>query len=604
MRNNFTRPIIAAILLLGPGMLGYGLAQPPESKPKETKASPEAKLRDAQRQQQILRILAILRATSDGAKDWTDAAAATRTQAQIADLMWDFDADAGRTYLIKAWETASRIEPESSLPRSQFRNTSTRISTGREVIVVARRRAPDLAKKWLDQLAKSVESERGNDERGMFDDRTARSSVLLQMSSQVVDQNPEAAAAMAIESLNDGVSFGFQAVLLRFQEKDFELAQRVFRAALARLRTAGMLDPNELLILHAYLYTPGRTMAANTGDDPNKISLAVGINRPRITAAAQLNPALANEFLVLAADLLLTAPLPSTTSNPALTARAQVAAINTLLTNVNAASPEKGTMLAQRLQTLTTEAQFSATPSKPPEGHLDTKRGETAEQYNERRVDYLVKLAEDETTTLGRDIAYAKAALATVVNAHQRGWDIAGKIDDAKLRDNVRNCLMYRASLHLLSRNETDKAYELISKNNDAAQKAASLAVGAKRLLAEKDTVRAGEWLNQALVLIKKTEAEEGLARVAFGVVTTYAKTDNFLAFDALSEAVRIVNKTKLSGDDDRAPMLRRFSGIDIADFNHGTDGFSLRSAISVFGPKEFDDVLNSVNKISALELR
>ncbi len=558
-----------------------------------------------ERQQQILRILSILRATSDGARDWEDVAAASKTQAQIADLMWDYDADAARSCLIKAWETATRIDDQKPETRSPYRNTPARTLAGRDVMLVARRRAPDLAKKWLDQIASEVESDRANDKRGVFDDRTARSAVLLQMSLQVLGDDPQAAAGLAIESLGDGISFGLQEVLLRIQEKNFELAQKVFRAALARLRTVGMSDPNELLILNAYLYTPGRTTAANTGDDPARIQLAVGRNAPRVVPAAQLNPALATEFLNLAADLLVAAQLPSTTSNPPVTARAQITTITSLMDRVAQVSPEKGAMLAQRLQMLTGEAKFSSQPAKPPEGHIETKPGESAPEYNERRVDYLEKLAEKETTTLSRDVAYAKAALATTANAYQRGWDIATKIDDDRLRANVRNCLVYRGALYFLTHNDTEKAYQLIAKNTDAIQRAASLVVGAQRLLAAKDTVRASEWLNEARVSIRKTEPEEGAARVAFGVVSVYGKFDSIMAFDALSEAVRILNKTKLTSiDQDRVPLLTRFSGFDVADFTYGTEGFSLKSAINVFGPKEFEDVLTSINKISAPDLR
>jgi len=366
-----------------------------------------------------------------------------------------------------------------------------------------------------------------------------------------------------------------------------------------------MLDPNELLILNAYLYTPGRTTAANSGEDPTRIQLAVGRNLPRIIPAAQLNPALATEFLNLAADLLLMAQLPSTTSNPPVTARAQITTITSLMDRVARISPEKGAMLAERLQMLTAEAQFSSRPTKLPEGHIETKTGESAAEYNERRVDYLEKLAEKETTTLSRDVAYAKAALATTVSAYQRGWDIATKIDDDRLRSNVRNCLIYRATLHFLSRNDTEKAYELIAKNTDALQRAASLVVGAQRLSTSKDTLRAGQWLNEARLSIKKTEPEEEAAHVAFGMVSAYGKFDSFMAFDALSEAVRILNKTKFSSaDHDRVPLLRRFSGFEIADFSYGTEGFSLKAAIGVFGPKEFDDVLTSINKITAQDLR
>lgn len=605
MVRNFVQPsLLVAGFLLGSTVFDGGLIHSQEKR-KESTSSPEAKLQDEQRQQQTLRILALLRSTSDGARDWNDAAAASKIQAQIADLMWDFDAEAGRSCLIKAWESASRVEYQKPQERSRYRNTSLRTVTGRDVILVARKRAPDLAQRWLDQLANHVESDRANEEPGIFDDRTARSAVLLQMSLQIVANDPQAAAGLAIESVNDGISFGLQEVLLRIQEKDFQLAQKIFRAALARLRTVGMSDSNELLILNSYLYTPGRTTATNTGDDPSRIQLAVGRNPPRIVPAAQLNPALATEFLILAADLLLVAPLPSATANPPITARVQITTITSLMDRVAQVSSEKGAMLAQRLQMLTAEAQFSSQPSKLPEGHIETKPGETAPEYNERRVDYLEKLAEKETTTLSRDVAYAKAALATTANAYQRGWNIATKIDDDRLRFNVRNCLVYRATLHFLTRNEVEKAYHLMARNTDAVQRAASLVVGAQGLINAKDKVRAGEWLNEARVLIRKADPEEGAAHVAFGVVSAYGKIDSLAAFDALSEAVRILNQTKLTAaDQDRVPLLRRFSGFDIADFSYGTEGFSLKAAIGVFDAKEFEDVLSTLNKITARDLR
>jgi len=605
MRDNTIRLVLfAAFLLIGPQAVAHRFSPPQQDKSKEAKTSPEAEMQQQQKQQQILRILAVLRTTGDGATDWNDAAAASRTQAQIADLMWDYDAEAGRYYLTKGWESARRIDyPKQQ--RSAFRNTSSRTDSAREVMLVARKRAPDLAKKWLEQIVNDVDSDRANDQRGTFDDRTTRSAVLLQMAMQIVGQNPEAAAAMAIESLTDGVSFGFQEALLRIQEQDFGLAQRVFRAALSRLRTVGMVDPNELLILNAYLYTPGRTMATNTGDNPNQIQLAVGLNQPRITAAAQLNPALAVEFLTVAADLLLTAPSPSTTSDPPLTSRAQISAITSIIAKVAQVSPEKGAMLAQRLQLLTAEAQFTSEPSKAPEGELETRRGETASEYNERRVDYLEKLAEQEKTTLGRDISYAKAALATTVDRHQRGRDIAGKIDDEELRENVRNSIVYRATLRLISLNDLDRAYDLTSKNTDVVQRAASLVVGAQSLLRAKDTTRAAQWLQEARALIRRVDPDESSVRVAFGVVSAYGKFDSLIAFDALSEAVRMMDKTKLTpGDPDRVPLLQRFSGLEMPDFTSGTAGFSLKAAISGFGSKDFEAVLDAINKITLKDLR
>lgn len=583
------------------------LAQQPtpleaQEKPKVPSPSAEEELRRGTREQQVTRILAVLRATADEAKNWTDAASASRFQAQTADVLWVADSDSARGYLIKAWDRASTIEDPKS-ERSRFRNESLRTEARREVILVARKRAPDLAKKWLEQMAQEIEQ--ANTDRGAFDDRTPRSTLLLQMALQVVQEDPYAAAALLIESLQDGISFGFQQVLIRIQEKNVELSQKVFRAALSRLKTAGMLDPNELLILYAYLYTPGRVVAASADANPGHIQLAVGRNRPQIIAAAQLNPGLALEFLRLAANLLINAPLPATTADPALTARSQFSVINTLMAPISERLPELAVALQARTQQISSDARFNTVNQLAPANTPASLPNETSASYAERRVNLLEEAARNESYTLGRDIAYAKAALATTVENHSRGWDLAGKIEDGSLRDNVKNWLTYRASLHFVSRNNLERAYELAAKNSDPIQRAASLVLGAQRLIKAKETTRASQWLVEARSLIRKADPDEDSVHVAFGIVSAFGKFDRLTAFEVFSDAVRQMEKTTFNRrDEDRAPSIKRFSGLETpADLTYGTEGFSLRVAIDAFGPEQFEDVLGIVNRITQKEL-
>src|SRR6185369_4791657 len=185
------------------------------------------------------RVFEVLNSTADEAKKWDDKATAARTQAQIADLLWDTDPENAITYLKAAWDAAGKVnEPKREF--STFRNPSARNGVRREVLLVAYKRAPELAAAWLDQIVE--ESKSGEKpERGTFDDRTPRSAVLLQMAQELVAENPQAAAQLLIESLRDGVSFNFQSALLQIQRKDPALADTVVRAALTRLKTAGMI---------------------------------------------------------------------------------------------------------------------------------------------------------------------------------------------------------------------------------------------------------------------------------------------------------------------------------------------------------------------------
>src|SRR5512140_590913 len=100
------------------------------------------------RQQQVERIMIVLRTTGTAAREWKDARAASRVQAQVADLLWEADADTARRFLIDAWETSGRVE-DPKQERSRFRNQALKTDARRDVLLVARHRAPELAKKWL-----------------------------------------------------------------------------------------------------------------------------------------------------------------------------------------------------------------------------------------------------------------------------------------------------------------------------------------------------------------------------------------------------------------------------------------------------------------------
>lgn len=552
------------------------------------------------------RVYDVLRAVARESKHWKSASASASMQAQIADLLWDVEPDSSRVYLVQAWEMTTRIEE----PRTQvsvYRNISPRTNSQREVISVARKRAPELAKKWLDEMAqeRASEKDKSNSPRGSFDDRTQRSTVLLQLAMSAVEDNPQNAAELAIESLQDGISFGLQHVLLKLQEKKFELAQQVFNAALNRLRTVGMLDPNELLILHSYLYTPGTVSGSNTTNNPDQNPLTKVRNPPPVRAAAEVNPALGLEFLRLAADLLVNAPLPSTTDNPQLTARTQISVISFLQGKMSQSLPDQSVALQRRVQQMEADAQFVSTPQSRPADLATPFKEESRQDYAQRRVERLEELARKETDPLRRNIAYAKASLATAIEDYSRGLTIAGNIRDDALRGHIADWLYARASLHFARAANPDKAYELLKKINDPLQRGICLVVGAQQLGTAKDTPRAGQWLQEARAVIKSAGPEEALSHVALGVVSTYARFDNVAALESLADAVKLINQSPLASPAaDKVPSVKRFSGLANADYTYGTNGFGLHSAIGAFKPDWFENVLESIGKINDVELR
>jgi hypothetical protein len=548
----------------------------------------------------LARIVDVLSSTADEAKKWDDKGIAARTQAQIADLLWDADREPAINYLKAAWTTATSVK-EPKRDRSEVVNPSLRNAIRRDVLLVARKRAPQLASQWLEEIVEESKSIEKKD-RGTFDDRSARSSVLLQMAYELVANNPRVAADLLVESLSDGISFNFQSTLIRLQQKDLALAETVFRAALVRLRAVGMSDPNEIFILYSYLYTPGRVLGAGTSDSRQQAQLAIG--GPQVTPVSRANPALAREFLGIASDLLVSAPLPE--SNAQIAARMHVSAIAMLLREVTDQLPDKAALLRARAHQLDAEAQFS-TASIPRAPDLPESRpGESQESFAERRVDLLEETAAKGRDGLTRDIGYAKAAVATTVERYQRGLDLAGKIDDKTLRNGVRSWLIYRAVLHLIDAGAIDDAARLNSKNDNAVQRAACLVIGAQRLLKVKDTVRATEWLREAGAIVKRSESNEGLAPIALGIVSTYGRFDIQASLDWFVYAVKLLREAPpASLNSDNAPTLQRIAGVTSnTNLTRGTGGFSLQSAVTVFPPEHFEQILYVLNELSPRETR
>ena len=548
------------------------------------------------------RVFEVLNATADEARKWDDKATAARTQAQIADLIWDNNRDNAITYLKAAWDAAGKVE-EPKRERSAFANPSRRNAVRREVLLVAHKRARELAEQWLEQIVEESKSGEKT-ERGTFDDRTARSAVLLQMAQEVVADNPQAAAELLIDSLRDGVSFNLQSGLLHLQRKDPALAETVVRAAVARLRTSGMIDPNELLTLNSFLFTPGRVFGANTADNRNQVQLALGGSQVSMPAGRQ-NPALAREFLDVAADLLLTAPVPDG-PYALITARRIVSTIGSLFREMSAHLPEKAALLQARARQLDSEARFSTTPIPRKPDMPEFRPGESKESFAERRVDLLEESAAKARDALSRDIGYANAAVATMVERYERGLDLAGKIADKTLRDGVRSWLIYRAVLHLIAAGNLDQAHRLNLKNDDAASRAVCLVAGAQRMIKDKDTDRAGEWLREAGALVRRSDADESMARIALGIVSTYGSFDTQAAVDWLLYAVKLIRKAPpVSLNDDRAPELKGISGITpVGEVTRGTSGFSLQTAVAVFPPDQFEQVLYVLNDMTPQEAR
>jgi hypothetical protein len=303
--------------------------------------------------------------------------------------------------------------------------------------------------------------------------------------------------------------------------------------------------------------------------------------------------------------MLLNAPLPATTGEMEMTARSQLSVIGTLYPQIEKQLPEQAAALRQRAMQMESDAKFSPAPAERPKDMPEYRPGEKIEEYAERRIDLMEENAKRESNPLRRDILFAEAAIATAAARYERGWALAGSIQDEQLRADLRNWLTYRATLHFAQAGEFDKAYQLLSKNSEAAQRAASLVVGAQRLVKAKEITRARDWLQEAQALLKKADMDENWTRISLGIVTTYGQFDKWAALEALNEGVKLMGRFPVEASaNERAPLVKKFSVKTISDITSGTSGFGWRAAAGAFAPEQLENVLDVLAKIESPEAR
>ncbi len=546
-----------------------------------------------------LRIIDVLYRTANEAKNWDDVKVSSQTQAQIADLLWDFDAIAAESFLIRAWDKAKQSK-ESDEKSNRFRNSSNRVEVSREVLTVARKRQPELAEKWLKELSDLAEEDFSKRNKGLFDDRTARSAVLLQMAMQAVETDVQTAAALATESLRDGISFGFQSVLIKIQEKNPELAAQVFRTALKRINSVGITSANEIQILFSYLYTPGRINTTADSTTQTNTTIAVGRNQPRVTSAAQLYPALAQEFIQTAARALLRMSFPPVGEEPEKSAREQYGIINTILSRLGNDSPELSQALQGRLAEITANANFSPATQTAPKEVTPIREGENGKDYQKRLLDEVLEEAEKISNPLQRDVFIAQGVLRSDAGQFEKAKSVAEHIDEKELREQIINFLIYRMSLNLLKSGNFEDTYKLIQKTSEPRQKAAVLVIGGQKLVERKDFFQAQDWLLDAQKLFEKNKStDEDWANIGFGLVFAYAQFNSIEATQILVKSGKLIKEDSKNYNRDKAPLAIGFSGLDFSDFTSGSKNFSLESAVKSFPKEDFEQVLSTLTEIN-----
>jgi tetratricopeptide (TPR) repeat protein len=572
--------------------------------------------KELKRQRQRLQAISMIKQTATEAPLWNEKKAAVRVLADAADLLWDETPGQGVKWLKKAWDLVDQVtEPAKNDRFKEFFKPSERAELRTTILSVAVKHDAQLAEKLLKKLTENDFEEKKD--RGIFDDRTARSEQLLRLAQEAVDTNPELAFSLAQRSLADGISQNLQSVLTNLRIKNIDLANRLFDLALGRF-SGSAPDPSEAEVLAGYLFQSGMTFSTNSS---GQTIFVMNPDQRNLPAVAPVEPQRARGFLVAVYQSLLARPISFDTDEGKLRGKRILILGNRVLGRYNTFAPEFAQpaegFLAQLQRQLQPpgEADAAAGGNRSTANNTDTKTP-TKEELYEKRLTELEEEADNENTASLKNLAYVRATLATKPEDYLRAKRIAEKIADEKLRADTGSFVMYRAALFFVQKEDIEKAVEVSPQIGNVLRHAVVQIAIAQRLMApNKEQGESGELSlkrQRAFDLLveidrdlKKDEPSANAVKVALGRTAVLAKLDGAQALVSLEQAVQMINK--LDGFDlrDRAAPdlgLGAFatSGATVA---RPRFGFDFRSAVEPLITSDFEQIVSVVERLTPREV-
>ena len=488
--------------------------------------------------------LSELRALAIEARSYRDEALRARTQARVADALWDHDVDGARTLFRRAWEVAEAVDTRagngvaaslgrrSNNPGAQPARPRT-VLRG-EILRLAARRDYKLGEEFLTKMAGA-----SKDEAARTDDSSGNGSPLSD--AEIRERLRLAGEFLAVDNVPRALQFADPALvqvtprtisfLIELREKEAAAADRRFAAILAHAAADATSDANTVSLLTTYAFTPFMYLVVSQSGIPSSTS-----SEPRPTP--NLDPALRNSFFRAAADILMR-PLAQVDQSSA--GRAGTFFIGRrVLPLFQQFAPELASALATQLAALGPDAAHGATNAGDRAVNRGMSGGEPAGDEIGGELEDRLKSA---TGSDARDRAYAFAATRAADTGDPRATEFVEKIDDLEIRGAVRTVVNYNSIQRLLRKKDAEEAVRLARKSDLSHLLLAHVLTSAAEILATTDRRRALELIDEALTEARRLDA--GTPERAYSLVALLAllsRLDKVRGWELVSETVKAAN--------------------------------------------------------------
>jgi tetratricopeptide (TPR) repeat protein len=435
------------------------------------------------------------------------------------------------------------------------------------------------------------------------DGRVSLTKFYLATATQLAEKDPALAASIAERSGFAPVIPETLIFLGTLREKDPAIANRLFMSALRALQFRGGKDPNELLLLFAFVFSPRQIPLVTP-----QARLAV-YSLPG-SASWQEHPVdlgLAGQYLDATVQLLLDPTrYDKGLEQPSLRLVGDWFLIRIIEPKTIVYRRELADSLLAQQYVL--EAQLQSGLRNEGQASLDRLNGQPSSRNqgsaSSEAVDDLLKRAEQTSDSKRRDqILYRAARAAVRAQEYDRALEIADKVSSEYQKD-AKDFITVEIALSALGRQQVEHATLSAEKVTDLLGRAYLFTLIAKYVIDRggKDTAQVRLLSSAVEELLPKLANEKERLAALTGLAEIHAGFDKAEAFRFLEAAIDSANKVdSFSGD----TSVSR--GVDISGFYYDYSLYTdlkFSEAVNTLGRVDFNATLEDVRRLQSRTAR
>lgn len=551
---------------------------PLDNRASKDKSDAQAEADRAARERRRQEARTLLISLASDALNFRNQTLRARSLARIADILWDVDAEQGRTLFRQSWEAAATADHESQEP----------LHIREEVLRLAAKRDRLLAEEFLHKLKADQEQTNGE-----TSGNSLSSKINLWELPEALEQRLSLAEyLLSTGDIQQALQFADPALgsvtistvdfLTQLRAKDSAAADQRYAALLANAYAGPMADANTISVLSSYIFTPRTYVIFHTDGGPEYSAMP-------ISSPPSVSPQLRLAFFQTASSVLLRSQPPPEQDQSTSGVVGKYLVIKRLLPLFEQYAPPEITA-ALRAQF---EALNSLVSDQVQLGENEwLRKGISPEKQLQTDQEHsLLDQVDHAKTSNERDGLYFQLAQLAVSKDDLKARDYVSKIDDSEFRKQAQAWVDWCLAVNAIKKKKAEIALELSRIGELTHIQRVWVLTQSAKLLAKTDTDKALSLLDDATAEAHRLEnVDLDRPRGLLAIANALMLVEPSRAWDIVFEAVKAANSTEgFTGEDGVIAMtISRKEQIIRRKFENVPD-FDIRGIFGTLARTDFD---------------